>query len=243
MTSGYDKFNLFIQAKRDKYAREFKLGNPEPEPPIDVLPTLGLQAGAPGFAAIRVVVGGPDHRRRNPCWYHEAALYVHPDRVLAKLYRSVRSASSASPATGDLVLPSLRGTIERWKKLSNRMMQEVNGLIASGDDDDQHGEEGHLQESAEDLPVLRKVLEMATEGHDLEMRMDFARRHRHWHSVKLQYVSARVDNAVAINDRKSQATPLPETEMRIDETIDSFIDRIALCIGYEQDDGEHRTVD
>lgn len=167
---------------------------------------------------------------------HEAALYVHPDRVLAKLYRSVRAASS-SPATEDLGLPSLtRGTIDRWKKSSNSMMQEVNGLVASGGDG-----EGDLHDNnAEELPALRKVLEMAAEGRDLEMRKDFASRHRHWHSVKLQYISAQVDNVVAKIDRKSQET-LSEAEMRT-ETINGFVDRIAMDIGRGEDD-DQRIVD
>lgn len=240
MASAYDKFNAFVQAKRGEYTREFILGSPEPEPPIDVLPTLGLQAGGPGNEAIRAVLEDPEHRSRNPDWYHEAALFVHPDRVLAKLYRSIRAASSSPAATGGLGLPSLRGTLDRWKKLSNIMMQEVNGLVVSGGDDDEHGEGDLQDDTAEDLPALREVFEMATEGHDLEMRKDFARRRRHWHSMKMQYVNARVDNAVARIDNRSRAT-LSETEIRT-ETMNGFVDRIAMDIGREEDDGQ-RIVD
>lgn len=241
MATAYDKFSVFVQAKRDEYTREFLLGSPEPEPPIDVLPTLGLQAGGPGNAAIRAVLEGARHRSRNSDWYHEVALYVHPDRVLAKLYRSMRAASSSPPATaGDLGLPSFRGTIDRWKKLSNSMMQEVNGLYATGDDNNHNGDGGDLRDNnADDLPALRKALEMAEEGHDLEMMEDFARRHRHWRSLKMQYVSARVDNAVAKIDRRSRAT-LSETELRT-ESINGLVDRISMDIGREDD--EQRVID
>lgn len=235
MASAYDKFNVFVQGRREEYTREFILGSPEPEPPIDVLPTLGLQAGGPGNMAIRAVLEGPAHRRRSPNWYHQAALYVHPDRVLAKLYRSMRAASSSPASTGDPGLPALRSTIDRWKKLSNSMMQDVNGLVASVDDDDHHhGEGGPQGDNAEDLPALRGVLKMAAEGHDLEMAKDYARRHRHWHSVKTQYVSARVDNAVARIDHRSRGT-LSEAEAKT-EIINGFIDRIAIDIGREDDD-------
>ena len=242
MASAYARFNAFVQTKREGYTREFILGSPEPEPPTNVLPTLGLQAGGPGNAAIRAVLEGPEHRRRNPDWYHEAALYVHPDRVLAKLYRSMRAASSSPAADGDVGLPSLRGTIDRWKKLSNRMMQEVNGLVASGSDDEDHGGDGGLRDNhAEELPALREVVEMATEGHDLEMTKDYARRHHQWHSLKLQYVSARVDDAVARIDRRSRAT-LSEIEMGT-ETMEDFVDRIARDIGREDHDDGQREVD
>lgn len=243
MANAYDKFSIFVQAGRDEFTREFIRGSPEPEPPIDVLPTLGLQSGGPGNAAIRVVVDGPTRRRRNPDWYHQAALYVHPDRVLAKLYRSIRKASSSSAATGEPGLSSLQGTIDRWKRLSTSMMQEVNGLVASDDEhhQQQHGE-GEPQDTTADehLPALREVLEMAVEGHDLEMAEDFAGRHRHWHSVRLQYVSARVDNAVARIDRKCRGT-LSEAEMKT-EAIGSFVDRVAMGVGRGEGD-EQRTVD
>lgn len=121
-----------------------------------------------------------------------------------------------------LALPRKHDRYNRCKKLSNSMLQEVNGLVTSVDDDHHHHGEGDLLGGAEEnLPALQKVLEMAMEGHDLEMRKDFARSHRYWYSVKLRYVSARVENAVAKIDRRSQATLASDTEMRT-ETLEGF---------------------
>ena len=62
---------------------------------------------------------------------------------------------------------------------------------------------------------------MATEGHDLDMIKAFAPLRRHWHSVKMLYVSARVDNTtVATIDRRSRAT-LSEPEARTETINDS----------------------
>lgn len=69
------------------------------------------------------------------------------------------------------------------------------------------------------------------------MRKEYARRHHQWHSLKLQYVSARVDDAVARIDRRSRAT-LSEIEMGT-ETMEDFVDRIARDVGREDhDDGQ-----
>lgn len=112
-------------------------------------------------------------------------------------------------------------------------MQEVNRLH-DWDRDDADGDadgDGLGDDHPETVSMLRKVLEMAAEGHDAEMREDFERRHRNWHSVRTQYVGAMVDNAVARLARKSQAT-VSEAE-REAETTEDLVRRIAADIDPE----------
>lgn len=111
MSTARDKFNLFVEARRNEYERKFLVRNPEPEFPPEVLPALGLEAGGPGNAAIMATLEGPEHRARNPQWYHDVALFVHPDRVTAKLFRNrrrrdrLRPSAAGTTATAAAALP------------------------------------------------------------------------------------------------------------------------------------------
>lgn len=113
------------------------------------------------------------------------------------------------------------GTIAKWQDLSKRMMQELNNCEESGG-----------LGAEEKCPTIRKVYEMAAETED-----EFARRQRHWHSLKMQYVNARVDFSVEEINRKSREARLSETEIG-NETINDFVDRVVEYISSEDEEEE-----